>query len=421
VSKALPASSNKSDRAGSSGGAVKPRLLVLNQYYWPGLEATAYLLSQLLGALSEDFEITIVTGRLAVHAPRAERVEHDGVRIVRVRSTAFDRSGMLGRASNYVTYLLQTLRIALFSRRPNVVLCMTDPPIIGDIALAVARRFRRPLVVVSQDVFPEIAVELKRLENRLLIGLLRVFIALYLRRADRVVAIGETMRRRLEQKGAGPERIVVIPNWVDTNAIRPQPRDNDWAREHDLADRFVVMHSGNVGHSQNLDMLVRATTFLRDLENLAVVVIGGGARRGELMELADLLETEAVRFLDYQPRETLSSSLSAAHLHYVGLGRGLSGYVVPSRLYGVLSAGRPVLVAADAESETAAVVRSVGCGTVVPPNRPELVAEAIRAAYDGRLDLDDMGRRGREYVVSEADQSIAIERYRRMLRELAAS
>ena len=397
----------------------KPRLLVLNQYYWPGLEATAYLLSQLLAALSDEFEITVVTGRLAVHAPNAERVVHDGVRIVRVRSTAFDRTGMLGRASNYLTYLLQTLRVALLSRRPNVVLCMTDPPVIGDVALVVARRFRRPLVVVSQDVFPEIAVELKRLENRMLIGLLRVLIGWYLRRADRIVAIGETMRRRLVQKGADAGRIVVIPNWVDTDAIRPQPRENDWAREHDLTDRFVVMHSGNVGHSQNLDVLIRATTFLRDLEDLAVLVIGGGARRGELTALADLLETDAVRFLDYQPRETLSSSLASAQLHYVGLGRGLSGYVVPSRLYGILAAGRPVLVAADEESETAAVVRSVGCGLVVPPSRPELVAEAIRAAYDGRHDLEEMGSRGREYVVAEADRSIAIERYRSVLLDAA--
>src|SRR5207248_1651275 len=108
-------------------------------------------------------------------------------------------------------------------------------------------------------------------------------------------------------------------------------------------------------HSQNLDTLIRAATFLRDLDSLAILIVGGGARKGELIDLAEVLETEAVSFLDYQPRETLSCSLSTASLHYVGLGRGLSGYVVPSRLYGILSAGRAVLVAADEESETAGV------------------------------------------------------------------
>ena len=400
---------------------ARPRLLVLNQYYWPGLEATGHLLSELLAALADEFDVTIVTGRLAVHAPHAERLVHEGVRIVRVRSTAYDRTRLLARSVNYLTYLAQSLRVGLMSRKPDVVLCMTDPPVIGNVALIVARRFRRPLVVVSQDVFPEIAVELNRLENPALVGILRGLIAAYLKRADRVVAIGETMRRRLEQKGARPERIAVIPNWVDTTAIVPQPRDNGWAREHDLVDRFVVMHSGNVGHPQNLDVLIRATTFLRDLDDLAIVIVGGGARRAELVELAERLETDAVRFLDYQPRETLSSSLSTAQLHYVGLGRGLSGYVVPSRMYGILSAGRPVLVAADADSETAALVESVGCGLLAPPSRPELVAVAIRAAYDGSHDLEAMGRRGRDYVVAEADRSIAIERYRRLLRELAPS
>jgi putative colanic acid biosynthesis glycosyltransferase WcaI len=398
---------------------TRPRLLVLNQYYWPGLEATGHLLSELLAALADEFDVTIVTGRLAVHAPHAERLVHEGVRIVRVRSTAYDRTRLLARSVNYLTYLAQSLRVGLLSRKPDVVLCMTDPPVIGNVALIVARRFRRPLVVVSQDVFPEIAVELNRLENPALVGILRGLIAAYLKRADRVVAIGETMRRRLEQKGARPERITVIPNWVDTSAIVPQPRDNRWAREQDLVDRFVVMHSGNVGHPQNLDVLIRATTFLRDLDDLAIVIVGGGARRAELVELAERLETNSVRFLDYQPRETLSSSLSTAQLHYVGLGRGLSGYVVPSRMYGILSAGRPVLVAADADSETASLVESIGCGLLAPPSRPELVAAAIRAAYDGRHDLEAMGRRGRDYVVAEADRSIAIERYRRLLHELA--
>lgn len=391
----------------------------MNQYYWPGFEATAYLLSQLCAALAGDFDVTVITGKLAI--PRADpgRTVHDGVEVVRVRSTAFDRSNLPLRALNYVTYLAGSLWRGLLATKPDVVLCMTDPPVIADIALVVARRFRVPLVVVSQDVFPEIAVELKRLESKPLIGALRALIGFYLRRADRVIAIGETMRARLEEKGASRERITVIPNWVDTGAITPAAKDNDWSREQGLADSFVVMHSGNVGHAQNLDALVRATTFLRDLDDLVVAVIGGGARRSALVELAERLETDDVRFFDYQPRELLSLTLSAADVHVVGLARGLAGYVVPSRLYGILAAGRPVIVAADAESETARVVLGERCGVVVPPGRPELLAQTIRAAHDGELDLAEMGRRAREYVVREADRLVAFDRYRSMLRELA--
>jgi colanic acid biosynthesis glycosyl transferase WcaI len=275
-------------------------------------------------------------------------------------------------------------------------------------------------VIVSQDVFPEVAVHLKRLENPVAVRLLRVLVDLYLQRADRVVAIGETMRGRLEDKGAPPERLRVIPNWVDTEALTPSPRDNEWARAHDLTDRFVVMHSGNVGHAQDLDSLVRAATFLRDLDDLAIVVIGFGARYAELLALAERLETDQVRFLPYQPRDLLSQSLSAADVHVVGLAPGLAGYVVPSRLYGVLATGRPVIVAADRESETARVVEEAGAGVVVPPGRPELLARAIRRAYDGELDLAGMGDRGRTYVAGEADRSVALQRYRTVLRELVA-
>lgn len=398
----------------------RPRLLVFNQYYWPGVEATAHLLSELCAALASDFEITVVTGKLQGQPDRVTREEHDGVEVLRVPSTAFDRSSLPLRALNYATYLLGSLRTGLTAAAPDVVLCMTDPPVIADVALIVARRFDAPLVVVSQDVFPEIAIELHRLENKVVIEVLRGLIRLYLQRADRVVAIGERMRRRLEDKGAAPERLRVIPNWVDSTALTPQPHDNEWSREQELRGRFVVMHSGNVGFAQNLDALVRATTFLRDLDRLTVAVVGEGSRRAELIALAELLEADAVRFLPYQPRAALSESLSSASVHVVGLAKGLSGYVVPSRLYGILSVGRPVIVAADSDSETAQLVERVECGVVVPPGRPELLAAAIRKAYEGELPLEEMGKRAREYVTEEADRKVAVDRYRRLLAEVQA-
>jgi colanic acid biosynthesis glycosyl transferase WcaI len=223
---------------------------------------------------------------------------------------------------------------------------------------------------------------------------------------------------RLEEKGTPPDRLTVIPNWVSTSTLVPRARDNGWSREHGLENKFVVMHSGNVGHAQNLDALIRAATFLRDLDDLAIVIIGTGARHTMLSELTELLEADLVQFMPYQERELLSYSLSAADVHVVGLASGLSGYVVPSRLYGVLSVGRPVIVAADPESETAQIVNEFGCGISIPPGRPDLLAGAIRDAHDGRYDLEEMGRRAREYATNEADRAVAITRYRHVLHEV---
>jgi colanic acid biosynthesis glycosyl transferase WcaI len=398
----------------------RPRLLVFNQYYWPGVEATAQLLTELCEALAEDLDVQVVTGVLHGHEDEPRKTVHNGVEIIRVPSTSFERSKLFARGANYVTYLTNALMRGLGVRKPDVVLCMTDPPIVADVALLVARRYRVPLVVISQDVFPEIAIELKRLENPLVMSVLRRLVRLYLRRADRIVAIGDTMRERLEEKGAPPERLRVIPNWVDTTRLEPADKTNHWSTGWGIDGKFVVMHSGNVGHAQDLDSLIRAATFLRDLDDLRIMIIGMGARHAELVALAQLLEVDQVQFLYYQSREVLAQSLSAADVHVVGLAPGLAGYVVPSRLYGILAVGRPVIVAADETSETAQVVRRVDCGIVVPPGRPELLARAIRDAHDGVYDLEAMGARGREWVEREADRSVAVRRYRDLLLELAS-
>jgi glycosyltransferase involved in cell wall biosynthesis len=397
---------------------VKPRLLVLNQYYWPGKEATANLLTELCEALADEYDVTVVTGAAADQPHRSER---NGVTIVRVRSTSYDRAQLWRRAANYVTYIVGAFREALALPRPDVVMCLTDPPFIGAVAELVANRFHAPVLVSTQDVFPEIAVKLGRLTNPFVIVVLRLFVNFSLRRADRVVVIGETMKQRVIEKGVRADRIRVISNWGDAEKVTPQPRENRWSKRHDLVDKFVVMHFGNVGHAQDLDTLVRATTLLRDIDDLVVPIIGVGARLVELKELAETLEADQVRFLPWQDYERRAESIAAAHLHVVGLARGLAGYIVPSRMWGVLAAGRPVIAAAEDESETAAVVRATGCGVVVPPGNPLRLAQAIRAAHDGEYDLEEMGRRARHYAETENDRSLAMERYRKELRELRRS
>jgi colanic acid biosynthesis glycosyl transferase WcaI len=395
------------------------RILVLNQYYWPGVEATAHLLTELSEMLATEFDVTVVTSTRRGEAPPG-RVVRNGVTIVRVRATGFDRTKLLLRATNYLSYLASSLVQVLREKRPDVILCMTDPPVIGDVGYLAAARFRVPLVVISQDVFPEVAIELGRLENPLVVATLRALINFYLRKATAVVAIGERMRDRLIAKGARPDRVAVIPNWVRTDAIQPVPQVNDWSRKNEIAGCFVVMHSGNIGHAQDLDSLIRAATFIRDLDDVRITLIGAGARLAALSELADRLDTDNIRFFPYQPREVLSQSLSSASVHVVGLAKGLSGYVVPSRLYGVMSAGRPVIVSADPDSETAQVVLSAGAGVVVPPGAPEKLAAAIRSFHAGEHDLEAMGANAREYVMRESDRATAVDAYARLMRTVIA-
>ena len=388
----------------------RPRLLVVNQYYRPGVEATARVLTELCEALAEDWDVTVVAGTVA-GAPSG-RKRRNGVEVVRVRSTAFPRRRRPLRALNYVTYLALAAAAGARAPRPDVVLAMTDPPVVGVVAAALARRLGAPLVVVSQDLFPETAVAVGQLRSRLALALAQRLARAPLTRASRVVAIGDTMQRRLEAKGVPPERLVVIPNWADGEIGEPAPRRNEWATAHALADRFVVMHSGNLGYAQDLDTLLRAAALLGDVR---VAIVGQGAREADLRRLAGELGVDAV-FVPYQPADVLTNALGSADVHAVGLVRGLAGLVVPSRLYGVLAAGRPVIVHAEDESEAAMTVREAGCGAVVPPGDPERLAGAIaelRAA-----DLEGLGRRAREWALAHARREQGVAAYRALLAEV---
>jgi colanic acid biosynthesis glycosyl transferase WcaI len=396
---------------------MKRRILVFNQYYAPGVESTAQLLTQLCEALARDYEITVITGVVEGTSPGRE--VRNGVEVVRVMSTAFERRKLALRATNYLTYVASSLWLGL-NREADLVLCMSDPPFVPALARLAALRLRVPYVAIMQDVFPEIAVELGRLRNPVVVGVLRAIVGFGLRRAAKVVAIGETMRVRLVEKGVRPARIEVIRNWVDASAITPQKRINSWAIERALDDKFVVMHSGNVGYAQDLEVLVRAATFLRDLDALRIVIIGNGAKKLELMALAEQFDVPRVVFFPYQEREVLPLTLSSADIHLVALGEGLSGYIVPSRINGVMSVSRPMIVAADEQSEIVRLVEDARCGVTIPPGDPVALAGVIRDAYDNQYDLATMGARGRRYVDEELDRSVAVSRYRRLFQELLA-
>src|SRR3954454_18934222 len=151
---------------------ARRRLLVLNQYYWPGVEATAHLLTELCEALAADYDVTVVTGRLRGKEDAPDEEVRNGVRVLRVRSSVHDRAQLSRRGANYVTYLARAAARAAALGRPDVILTMTDPPMIGALAVLLGRRHSTPVVVVSEDVFPEIAVELKRLSNPIAVSVL---------------------------------------------------------------------------------------------------------------------------------------------------------------------------------------------------------------------------------------------------------
>jgi colanic acid biosynthesis glycosyl transferase WcaI len=401
------------------------RILVLNQYFHPDQASTSQLLTELCVDLSEHHEVTVVAGRPSYDATESSHTrglviedQHRNIRVLRTWSTTYARSNMAGRLTNYATYLASCFAGAFKAVRPDAILTMTDPPVVAAAAMLTSRVRHVPFVYVNQDVFPEVALALRRLRRGPVAWALARLNGSLRRSAARVVVIGRDMEQRLLETGVPRERLALIPNWADGGAIRPLEGPSTLRAERGWQELFVVMHSGNVGLSQSLDTLVAAAALLRSEPQIRLAVVGEGASKEALVRRAKELQLDNLEFLPYQPKASLSDSLGAADLHVVALRRGLGGYIVPSKLYGVMAAGKPFVAAIEPHTEPSLVAEEHGCGVVVEPDDPRALANAILQAR--QLPLGEMGRRGREAFERLYDRPIATAAYRQLLEEVAS-
>jgi colanic acid biosynthesis glycosyl transferase WcaI len=371
--------------AGSNGAPL--RVCYFNRSYWPDTGATGQLLTELAEDLAaiHHMEVTVVTGYPArAHGtPLPASEVRNGVRILRARGTTLSPRSFAGRATNYLTYFMSALWMAVRLPRHDVSVALTDPPIIGLAALAA--RPRHGMVFFCQDIFPEVASLLEDFRSRSVNATLEWLNRYLVRRAARIIALGDTMASRLVHgKGADPAKITVIQNWADIAAIVPSPKQNAFAVAHGLSDKFVVLHAGNIGLGQNLDVVIEAAALLQQRHDIVLLFIGDGNRKAVLEAQVRDRGLGNVRFLPFQPREQLRWTYASSDVCLVSLKPGLSGYIVPSKVYPILAAGRPFIAAVDSVSEVAALSERHRCGVVVEPGDARALAGAIvRLADEG--------------------------------------
>jgi len=399
--------------------AAPLRVCFFNRSYWPDTGATGQLLTELAEDLvsKHGMQVTVVAGYPLGDSPVAAREMRNGVDVIRARGTTLSPARFTGRATNYVTYFLSALWTGLRLPRQDVTVALTDPPIIGLAALAA--RPRSGMVYYCQDIFPEVAGLLADFHSPMVNSVLERLNRFLLARASRTVALGDTMARRLiDGKGADQARLTVIHNWADTSAIVPSAKQNPFAVEHGLHDRFVVLHAGNIGLSQNLDVVVDAAARLRERRDIVFLFIGDGNRRAALQAAVTAQGLDNVRFLPFQPRDQLRWTYAASDLCLVSLKPGLAGYIVPSKLYPILAAGRPYLAAVEQPSEVAALTERYRAGVLVTPGDAASLAFHILRLADDRAEREAMGARAREAgLLFARDRQVAL--HARVIREVA--
>lgn len=405
------------------------KVCFFNRSYYPDCGATGQLLTELAEGLAEehDCRVVVVAGPAGSAGGRPNegaglwpfrREMRRGVDIVRARGTRFGRGHFLGRFANYLSYFFTAFLAGLTIRRPDVVVSLTDPPIIGLAAWFTAWRTQAKFVFLCQDVFPEVASLLEDFESHTVNAILRRVNRFLIARADHIVVLGETMGRRLvDGKGGDPSKISVIHNWADGSSFRTAPKRNPFSEAHGMEERFVVMHSGNVGLSQKLDTLVEAAEYLRREPDILVAIVGEGVKKSELEEVVRSRGLTNVRFFPYQAREALGDSFGAADVFVVSLAKGLAGYIVPSKLYGILAAGKPYVAAVEEECEVWEITRRFDSGLLVSPGDARGLAEKILSIYRDPALARRLGENARR-AATRFDRPAQIAVYHRLFRRV---
>jgi len=373
-------------------------ILLLNEYYPPDTSATAKMAVQVAETLAKTHQVTVVAGRPSYDPDETypyhllQRRARNGVNVECVGSSAYSRHQMRRRVSNYLSYLALAVPRA-FALNPDVVLAMTDPPVAGIAGALIAQLAGKPFVYNIRDMYPDMAVGGDIVRPSPWVQRWEKMHRRALKQAACVIVLGDDMRDRIIEKGIAPERVVIVRDGATFPASLP-PTSDPIVQEIRSGFPFVALHAGNLGFYGAWDTLLKAAEILRN-ENSGLVFVGDGANRARLESAASAANATNVKFLPFRPFEQVQHVMMAGDLHIVTIRRGLEGVVVPSKLYGILAAGRPVLAVADAKSDAARIVVDSGCGMAADPNDPSAVAAALRELRSQPERLFEMGRRAR--------------------------
>ncbi len=389
------------------------KILLLCPHFEPDLHAaTGEVMTKLVHGLAErDHRITVVTSLPWYHGHevaadwrgrpwRTETTEWG--RVLRAWPFPTTKTDIWARALGFAGQTGLAAGLALSTGSHDVVMGMSPPIFMGDAAWLVAKRCRAPFVFNTQDIFPDIAVDLGVLTNPRVIAAARRYERSLYGRADAITVLSTDQHHNVTGKLPSDrrDRVRIIRNIVDLDRIQPLDgtarAENPYRRRYGLEDKVVVMYSGNVGLSQSFDLIREAAQHWADNDAVQFVVNGEGAAHDHVAAWANRLDN--VTMIPFGPRHEVPQILGAADLHLILLKRGLAASSTPSKLYGILAAGRPVLASIDEGSEVCTTVREADCGLSVPPDDgPAFLAALDKLLADGN-ELAAMGRRGREHA-----------------------
>jgi colanic acid biosynthesis glycosyl transferase WcaI len=406
------------------------RVLLLAGNYSPELTASAPLTTDFARYMRDaGHEVSVVT--TFPHYPQWKRWKGyeglyrcealDGVTVRRIKHYIPTRPTPAKRIAYHGTFSFGSLAPALLSGRADVILCVTPPLELAISAWILRLIWGVPQILWIKDLVPDVAIQLGMLRNRAAIIAGRGLEQFAYKTSQKLLVICESFRNNICRKGVPPEKLVVIPDWVDVRAIDPGRVSGTFRGEHAISPgKFLALHAGNIGAKQKLELVVHAAKLLEQFPEIEFLIVGEGARKFDVMAEAERLGVRNVRFLPLQPESQFAEMLGAANVLILHQQRQVSDSVIPSKLLKYMASGRPIVATAAPDSETASTVFRSGCGELVEPESPDKLAAAILRLYRN----DELARRhgaaGRRFVCENFSRHVVLRRIEILLCDIAA-
>ncbi len=405
------------------------RLLILSIRYAPEFTSNAIVITGLAQQLAaRGHQVTVLAGTPHYQLPRVppgylwrpfRREIREGVKVI--RCWEYPKSdGKVAKFLNYASFTLTSLIAGLSTNRPEAVIVVSPPFWLGFNALLL-RVFRGCAVIYNaQDLFPEAYLASQEVRPGWLARAMSGLITRVYRASDRISVITGSFAEAIAARGIDRGKVVTIPNFVDTTAVKPLPRANSFRRRHALDNRYVIMYAGNIGYTHGTELLVDAAEKLAAIPDIFFLVIGGGSKQADLARLARERRVPNMQFLPTQPCGVLPEMLAAADVFVLTSKPGVGETSFPGRIYNFLLAARPVVASFDENSDLARVLRSAGAGIITTPGNVEEFCQALTTLYHDSALRERLGRSGAEFLARHYSPQAVVEQYEMLLKGLTA-
>ena len=412
---------------------MKKKLLIYAHYFYPDVASTGQILAELAEGMIDAFDITVIcvvpsysgTIEEKYKSKRIYIEEYKGIKLVRVRVPEFTKSNKISRIKNLLAYFFNSLIATAKIEKQDYIYTISQPPILGGVLGVLGKWIKGGKLIYNiQDFNPEQTIAVGYAKNKLLLNTVMAVDKFSCKNSDKVIVVGrdmqETLKNRFNNKKVPSN--VFINNWINEKEIYPldqnHPKIIAFKEKYNLKDKFIIMYSGNIGLYYDLENIIKVIGEFKDREDVVFAFIGDGTVKSKIEEYVTNNNLNNVTFIPYQDKADLIYSLNAADIHWVVNAKGIKGVSVPSKLYGVMAAGKPVLGVLDEGSEARLIVEECNCGVCIEPGNYKEISRNIEYILNNKELIKSLGRNGRKYLEVNLTKDVSINKYKETILSL---